>query len=275
MRASGARLREVGTSNRTHLRDYQAAIGSDSAALLKVHRSNFAVVGFTAEVAVAELAATAHAHKLLCLYDLGSGVLDDSLGAAAHSEPDIGAALGAGCDIVSFSCDKLLGGPQAGVLCGATSALEPLRHHPLLRALRPDKLTLLALTATLELYRDGRQAEIPALAMLTTPAAELAARARRLQALCAAAGLAVELLPTQSAVGGGALPLWQPDSIAVSPICRSGEARRLEAALRDGEPAVVARLHSDRLLCDVRTISEAELAPLARALVAAAAAVIM
>ncbi len=288
MRASGARLREVGTTNRTHLRDFAAAIAAETRALLKVHRSNFAIVGFTAEVPVAELARCAHDAGLLCLYDLGSGALDAAAG-LSPGEPTIAAALAAGCDVVSFSCDKLLGGPQAGVLCGTRAAIEPLRQHPLLRALRPDKLTLLSLHATLELYRDGRLAEIPTQAMLRASPILLLQRAERLAALCTGAGLTVDVLPTRSAAGGGALPLFQPESYAVAPRCDAAHARRIEAALRHGpelkahkehldeapprdppEPAVVARLADDRLLCDVRTVSDRELPELARALAAAA-----
>jgi L-seryl-tRNA(Ser) seleniumtransferase len=311
MRAGGTRLCEVGTTNRTKLADYKNAIHPETRALLKIHRSNFAVVGFTAEVGAAELAGLAHDAGLLCLYDLGSGMLGDAAalcspragkerplltqaptaepelnpsappeGLPSQPEPEIRATLAAGCDVVTFSCDKLLGGPQAGVLCGTRAAIEPLRQHPLLRALRPDKLTLMALCATLELYRDGRLAEIPTLAMLSATAGELRARAERLQALCAATGLAVDILPTHSAVGGGALPLWQPASFAISPRCDAAQARRIEAALRRGParlgddaaappPAVVARLCDDRLLCDVRTVADHELPALARALVAA------
>lgn len=275
MRASGATLCEVGTTNRTHLRDYQAAIAEATRALLKVHRSNFAVVGFTAEVDAATLARCAHEAGLLCLYDLGSGCLDELDGAG---EPTITQALRAGCDVVSFSCDKLLGGPQAGVLCGTRAAIEPLRKHPLLRALRPDKLTLLALAATLELHRDGRTAEIPTLAMLRCSLETLRARAESLQALCGQAGLAVDVIETQSVVGGGALPLHQPASFAVSPRVQGAAARHLETALRrprqlaepPTNPSVVARLHDERLLCDVRTVTDSELPALARALALAA-----
>lgn len=281
MRASGAELCEVGTTNRTHLRDYQAAIGPQTRALLKVHRSNFAVVGFTAEVDAAALSRCAHEAGILCLYDLGSGCLDEIDARASTDEPTIAQALRAGCDVVSFSCDKLLGGPQAGVLCGSRAAIEPLRKHPLLRALRPDKLTLLALAATLELHRDGRAEEIPTLAMLRCPLETLRARAESLQALCAAAGLEVDVVETQSAVGGGALPLHQPASFAVSPRVQGAAARHLEAALRrprrklaEPSPAlpVVARLHDERLLCDVRTVTDGELPALVRALALAIAA---
>src|SRR6185369_10272385 len=170
MRASGARLVEVGTTNRTHARDYEGAVADDTALLLKVHRSNFAIVGFTTEVDVGELAAIAHRKNLVAMVDLGSGALTDlrALGLAG-SEPTVPDIIGAGVDLVTFSGDKLLGGPQAGILAGKRAIIAAMRAHPLLRAVRPDKMTLAALEATLELYRDGRTAEIPALAMLATP----------------------------------------------------------------------------------------------------------
>ncbi len=293
MRASGALLREVGTTNRTHKKDYELAVGSETAALLKVHRGNFAIVGFVAEVQVAELAELAHARGLLCLYDLGSGALlappaaeaerglaeaagdGEPLGEAAAAEPTVPQAVAAGCDVVAFSCDKLLGGPQAGVLCGSREVIGLLRKHPLVRALRPDKLTLATLLATLELYRDGRLAELPTHRLLAAGPAELRARAEKLQTLCAAAGVEVTVVATRSAVGGGSLPLLQLPSFAVAlpagAALAAGEpdalARRLAAALRQGEPAVVARLAGGRLLCDVRAVlDDAELAELAVAL---------
>lgn len=280
MRASGARLREVGTTNRTHLRDYQAAIGPETKALLKVHRSNFAQLGFTAEVDITGLVECAHQARLPCLLDLGSGLLASRFAppsiAAAH-EQTVEAALRAGCDVVTFSCDKLLGGPQAGVLSGTRQAISTLRSLPLLRALRPDKLTLIALTATLELYRDGRLDEIPALSMLSTPQAVLQARAQSLLSLCQGIAtsqpgigpLDLDVVPTHSAVGGGSLPLVQPDSFAVSPRCDARHARALFDALRLGSPAVVARIHDDRLLLDVRTLAHADLPHVAQALVSA------
>ncbi len=167
MRASGVRLVEVGTTNRTHLRDYEGAIGADTALLLKVHRSNFAMVGFTADVHAAELAELAHARGIQSMVDLGSGALVDlgALGLPA-AEPDAKRVAGDGADVITFSGDKLLGGPQAGVIAGKKDAIARCRTHPLLRALRPSKLTLAALEATLELYRDGRAGEVPAIEML-------------------------------------------------------------------------------------------------------------
>lgn len=279
MRASGARLREVGTTNRTHLRDYQSAIGPQTRALLKVHRSNFAQVGFTAEVLPRQLSDCAHAAGLPCLLDLGSGLLTSDeppwADLGVGDEPSVKSALAAGCDLVTYSTDKLLGGPQAGVLSGRRELIDKLRAHPLLRALRPDKLTLIALSTTLMLYRDGRQAEIPSLAMLAAPSAVLWARAERLRSLLMAGllpdrqDLRMDLIPTRSAVGGGALPLVQPESVAVSPSCSPSESRELARRLRLGQPALIPRLHEGRLLVDVRTLPDATLPLVAQALLRA------
>ena len=265
MRASGVALVEVGTTNRTHLHDYERAIGPDTALLLKVHRSNFAIVGFTTEVEPAQLVTVARARGLKTMVDLGSGALADlrALGLAAD-EPRVGELAGAGVDLITFSGDKLLGGPQAGVLVGTRAAIEACKKHPLLRALRPSKITLAALEATLELYRDGRTAEIPALAMLGTPEPTLEARARRLVALCAQAraDLRFEAVRVRSAVGGGALPTVEPWSWAVA--VTGAKAEDLDAYLRAAQPPVVARIAEDRLLLDARTLADDELADCAR-----------
>ena len=276
MEASGARLREVGTTNRTHLRDYLAATGDATAAYLKVHRSNFAQVGFVAEVGLAELAHTAHERGLLCLYDLGSGALlrmkregavgeesaateEDSSSPAEMPEPTVAEVIAQGCDVVMLSGDKLLGGPQAGILCGSATVMAKLAKHPLLRALRPDKLTLAALEATLELYRDGLTDQIPTWRMLQMSEVELRSRAELLQAALTQRGVSATLVRVRSAVGGGAQPLRKPWSWAVSPTVPAMEVLHLQAALRRHDPPVIARVSGGRLLCDVRTISEAEL----------------
>jgi L-seryl-tRNA(Ser) seleniumtransferase len=269
MRASGARLVEVGTTNRTHRRDYQQAMGDATALLLKVHRSNFAVVGFVAEVEPNELAELAHARGLYAMVDLGSGALVDlrarGLGVPSPSvEPTVAELIASGVDLVTFSGDKLLGGPQAGLLVGRRAALEACRAHPLLRALRPDKLTLAALEATLELYRDGRSAELPSLAMLTTPEPELEARARRLHA-ASGASPGLEVVRVRSAVGGGALPLCEPWSWAVAITHPRLGADALDERLRQNDPPLVGRIADDRLLLDVRTLREAEIEATARA----------
>jgi L-seryl-tRNA(Ser) seleniumtransferase len=275
MRASGARLVEVGTTNRTHARDYEAAAADEGTALLlKVHRSNFAVVGFTAEVSVGELAEIAHRKNLHAMVDLGSGALTDlrALGLADpdRSEPTVPEIVAAGADVVTFSGDKLLGGPQAGIVVGKRTLIAAMRAHPLLRAVRPDKMTLAALEATLELYRDGRSAEIPALAMLSTPEPTLEARAQKLAAAGQAAWPALAFTPVRvrSAVGGGALPTVEPWSwaVAVSASDASGpSADALDARLRRGLTPVVARIAEDRLLLDVRTLGDEDLPAVVRA----------
>jgi L-seryl-tRNA(Ser) seleniumtransferase len=280
MRASGVRLVEVGTTNRTHAKDYAAAIAAnpDTALLLKVHRSNFAVVGFTAEVPAAELAELARAHGLLSMIDLGSGAMVDlrRLGLDAKAEePSVTELVKSGLDLITFSGDKLLGGPQAGLLVGRAGAIAACKSHPLLRAVRPSKLTLAGLEATLELYRDGRAAEIPALAMLSTPEPTLAERARALRDLCqtAAPRLSFEAVRVKSAVGGGALPLCEPWSWAVAaddPVRSAGPGAglacdELDAVLRRAEPPVIARIADARLLLDVRTLSDEDLSRVAKA----------
>jgi L-seryl-tRNA(Ser) seleniumtransferase len=277
MRASGVRLIEVGTTNRTHLHDYERALDehADAALLLKVHRSNFAVVGFTAEVGTRDLAALAHRRGLRALCDLGSGALVD-LGAlgvpGGDAEDPVPEVVRSGVDLCTFSGDKLLGGPQAGILAGAAACVAACRTHPLLRALRPSKMTLAALEAVLELYRDGRAGEVPVVAMLTTPEPTLEARARRLAALCAEAApkVAAEAARVRSAVGGGALPLCEPWSWAVAVTHPRRSPDDLDARLRSARPPVVARIAEDRLLLDVRTLSDQDLDRVASALGSAA-----
>ena len=271
MRASGARLVEVGTTNRTHVRDYEAAIADDTALLLKVHRSNFAVVGFTADVSARELAAIGRARAVPTMVDLGSGALADlrALGLGS-SEPTVTEVVADGVDVVTFSGDKLLGGPQAGIIVGRRAHVAAMRQHPLLRAVRPDKMTLAALEATLELYRDSRAAEIPAIAMLSTPEPTLHARAEALAVDCRAQAASLEFTPVRvrSAVGGGALPTVEPWSWAVAVHARDAggpSPESLDARLRRGTPPVVARIAEDRLLLDVRTLGEDDLPAVARA----------
>jgi L-seryl-tRNA(Ser) seleniumtransferase len=271
MAASGARLVEVGTTNRTHAADYERAITPATAALLKVHRSNFAVVGFTAEVEVDELSAIAHRSNVPLLCDLGSGCFVDLGGSGIGREPTVRETVRAGVDLVTFSGDKLLGGPQAGILVGTEARIAPLRKHPLLRALRPDKMTLAALAATLALYRDDRASEVPAVGMLLTEPALLATRARRLLEAIAASAPEVKarVVETKSAVGGGALPLAEPVSWAVALDIPNASAERIDQALRHQTPPVVGRIADDRLLLDVRTLRETDLPTVAQAVRAA------
>jgi L-seryl-tRNA(Ser) seleniumtransferase len=255
---SGAELVEVGTTNRTRVADYERAIGERTGAILRVHQSNFRMVGFTEQPSVRELAALAHRHDLPLVDDLGSGALEPS-GSEPQSrtwpdEPTARESLEAGADLVCFSGDKLLGGPQAGIVVGRAELVERLRRHPLLRALRPDKLTLAALEGTLALYRAGRAREIPVVRMLGEPADAVRARAERLAELTGG-----ELKPTTARAGGGALPLAEVESYAC--------ALEVELAepLRRGDPPVVGIVREGRLLLDCRTLSDDELDEVAEA----------
>ena len=245
---SGARLREVGTTNRTRAADYERAIGPETALLLRVHQSNFRVVGFTEQPRLAELVRVGRAHGLPVVDDLGSGVLVE-----LEDEPSARDALAAGADLVCFSGDKLLGGPQAGII-------ERLRRHPLQRALRADKLTLAALEATLALYLEPESAarRIPVLRMLVEPVEAVEARAERLSAIVGG-----EVEQTVGRVGGGALPLAELPSFA----CAVEE--ELAEPLRRGEPPVVALVRDGRCLLDCRTIADSEVDEVASAVTAA------
>ncbi len=248
---SGARLVEVGTTNRTRAEDYERAIGPDTAVLLRVHQSNFRVVGFTELPETAQLAAIAAHYRLPLVDDLGSGAL-----VPLPDEPAVRDALAAGADLVCFSGDKLLGGPQAGIVVGREALVEKLRRHPLQRALRADKLTLAALEGTLMLYLDAERAvhELPALRMVVEDAETVHTRAQRLAELT---GGTVE--ETVARVGGGALPLAELPSFA----CALEDG--LAEPLRRGAPPVVGVLRDGRLLLDCRTLADAELDEVAAA----------
>jgi L-seryl-tRNA(Ser) seleniumtransferase len=251
---SGARLREVGTTNRTRASDYERAIGPETAVLLRVHQSNFRLVGFTEQPRLDELVRVGRAHGLAVVDDLGSGVL-----VQLEDEPSARDALAAGADLVCFSGDKLLGGPQAGIVVGRGELVERLRRHPLQRALRADKLTLAALEATLALYLDPERAmeEIPVLRMLGEPVPAVRARAERLAGLVGG-----EVEQTVGRVGGGALPLAELPSFA----CAVEE--ELAAPLRGAETPVIALVRDGRCLLDCRTIADTEVDEVARAVTA-------
>ncbi len=252
---SGARLVEVGTTNRTRASDYERAIGSETGAILRVHQSNFRVLGFTERPELRRLAEIARRTGLPLVDDLGSGALVD-----LHDEPQARDSVAAGADLVCFSGDKLLGGPQAGIVVGRAELVERLRRHPLQRALRADKLTLAALEGTLQLYLDPERArrEVPVLRMLEEPLESVRGRAERLSA---AVGRAVE--ETVARVGGGALPLMELASFA----CAVEE--ELAEPLRLGEPPVVGVVRDGRLLLDCRTLTDAEADEVAAAVASA------
>ena len=278
VRQGGARLVEVGTTNKTRLADYEAAITADTRVLLKVHQSNYRIVGFTGAVPAEALAALVRNHDgaPAVVEDLGSGTLVDLRRFGLPYEPTVGDRLAAGIDLVTFSGDKLLGGPQAGVIVGCRDLVDRLRRHPLLRALRVDKMTLAALAATLRLHLDPERLvrAVPVLRMLAQDEAALRARAVRLrdETAAAAPGLAAHLRLDEgvSYAGGGSLPgteiatvliaLSPPDGLSVDEIARR---------LRTSEPAVVGRIEAGCLLLDMRTVADDEVPEIARALAAA------
>jgi L-seryl-tRNA(Ser) seleniumtransferase len=274
MGRSGARLREVGTTNRTHRRDYVDAIGPDTALLLKVHTSNYKVVGFTAEVSSRELAELGRERSIPVLEDLGSGSLVDLRPYGFPHEPTVPEVITAGLDLVTFSGDKLLGGPQAGIIVGRRSLVERLEKNPLNRALRIDKLTIAALEATLSAYEAGDAREtVPTLALLTQPLGTVLARARRVHGRLASAvrtRLAAEVVRSTGQVGGGALPTVELPTAAIAIGRDGGDARYLDEALRRAEPPVIGRIADDRLLLDFRTVLPTDATLLVRVLTAVA-----
>jgi L-seryl-tRNA(Ser) seleniumtransferase len=275
MRRSGARLVEVGATNRTHLRDYAEAIGPDTALLLKVHTSNYRVVGFTAAVSSKDLVDLGRERGVPVMEDLGSGSFVDLRPHGFPYEPTVPEVVAAGVDVVTFSGDKLLGGPQAGIVVGRRAVIGRLKKNPLNRALRIDKLTLAALEATLYAYEAGDPlAVVPTLRMLTEPLASVRARARRLVRLLPASArtrLAARVVDDEAQVGGGALPTVVLPTAAVSVGTTDLAARVLDDALRACDPAVIGRIADDRLLLDCRTVLDAQVAVLAGALAGVAA----
>ena len=274
---SGARLVEVGTTNRTRLADYEQAIGPETAGLMRVHASNFRTIGFTEDTPLADLASLASRHGLVVIDDLGAGVparREDALAPVLREEPAARESIEAGADVVCFSTDKLLGGPQGGIAAGTREAIERMRAHPLARAVRIDKLSLAALEATLRLHREPERAarDIPVLQMLGARPEELQARAERLRAAIAgpATGRAtVTIVQTSGRAGGGSLPLLELEGPAVAVAPQAFGAEELHARLRGGDPPVVARIHEDLVLLDPRTLAEVEVDFVVRAVLVA------
>ena len=262
MAASGAVLREVGTTNKTHPRDFRRAVDADTALLLKVHTSNYKVVGFTAAVDTPELVSLGRELGLPVMEDLGSGLLIDLSGLGLEREPLVRERVAAGVDLLTLSGDKLLGGPQAGLIVGRRDLVERVRQNQLMRALRPDKVTLAALEATLRVYLTGEPLrDIPVLAMLTVPAATLERRAKALaeKVLERSGGaLAVTVAADYSCVGGGAMPLSKLPTFVLAVRPKNGSLSDWVKKLRTGDPVLVGRVQDDRLLLDLRTVAEDE-----------------
>jgi len=264
----------VGATNRTHLRDYAEAIGPDTALLLKVHTSNYRVVGFTADVSSRELTELGRQRGIPVMEDLGSGSLVDLRPWGFPYEPTVPEVVASGVDLVSFSGDKLLGGPQAGILVGRREVVARLKKNPWNRALRIDKFTIAALEATLYAYEAGTAREtIPTLRALTEPLGDVRRRARRLLGRldpATRASLAPDLVEDHAEVGGGALPTVQLPTIGLAVGATPAAARALDVALRTGDPPIVGRMLDDRLFLDCRTVLPHQIPALAAALAHAA-----
>ncbi len=258
MEFSGAKLREVGTTNKTRSDDYRAAIRPETAALMRVHSSNYSIVGFTEQASLAELVELGGQRNLPVIDDIGSGALEDFTVYGITGEPQATASIKAGADVVLFSGDKLLGGPQCGLIVGRRSLLQKITAHPLMRALRVDKLTLAALLATLQLHQDREVAErsVPVLMLLSTPLANLQNRAERLAPQLAACPsiASAEAVAGHTYLGGGSVPGQELPTWCIALESAHGGVDGLAAALRSGTPSVFGRIQKDRLLLDLRTV---------------------
>ncbi|GKT08250.1 L-seryl-tRNA(Sec) selenium transferase [Desulforhabdus sp. TSK] len=264
MRSSGAILREVGCTNRTHARDYEGAINGETALLMKVHTSNYRIVGFSSEVSLEELTALGRTHGLLVIEDLGSGSFINFAPFGLQGEPTVQETVRGGADVVTFSGDKLLGGPQAGIILGRKSLIEKCKKNPLTRALRVDKMTLAVLEGTLRLYRDERLAmeQIPTLRMIATPLSVLEERAAKLAAMISGADahsiFEVTVEPNASQVGGGSLPAQNLPTFVVAVRSERLSTQKVELFMRNYTPPLIGRIESDRFLMDARTLQDDE-----------------
>lgn len=262
MECSGAKLKEVGTTNKTHLVDYERAIGEETGALLKVHPSNFEVVGFTKTVSTKEMVKLAHQHNLPMIDDVGSGALIDYGQFGLEDEPVVGVSIKDGSDVVLFSGDKLIGGPQCGIIIGKKKYIDKILTNPLMRAMRVDKMTLAALAATLRLYRDHEKAkqEVPILRMLSMPVENLKLRAEKIAQQIAYLPFvgSADVVEDQAMLGGGSLPTQKIPTWCVAIEHKDRSISKLADRLRGCEPSVIGRVQKDRLFLDMRTVQPSQ-----------------
>lgn len=273
MAKSGALLKEVGTTNRTHPQDYRRAITENTGLLLKVHTSNFGIIGFTSSVSLPELVEIGRQQRLPVMEDLGSGTFIDFSRYGLLKEPTVGESVAAGADVVTFSGDKLLGGPQAGIIVGTKSIVDKIKQNPLTRALRIDKLTLAALESTLRLYREEEVAvsRIPTLNMITAPLEMIEQKAEHLKNLLediTNKGLSVEIADSTAKAGGGSFPLLEIPSRCVRIRVKGKSANQIEAHMRNSIPPIIGRIEEDVFLMDIRTVLPEQLQDIARAVTA-------
>ena len=271
MRKSGAVMIEVGTTNKTHLKDYEEVIGPDTALLLSVHKSNFHIVGFTQDVDAAELVKLGNKYGIPVMEDLGSGCLIDFSKYGIPKEPTVQDVLEKGVDLVTFSGDKLLGGPQAGIILGRKDLIESIKKNPLTRALRIDKLTLMALEETLKIYRDENAAtrEIPTLRMISQPYKAMKTKGQRLIKMIGKLpnnNFSLDQVDGTSRAGGGAFPLLELPTLIICLSPKKLSARQMEGWLRSYTPPIIARVEKDQVLLDLRTIQEKEMKIVAQAI---------
>ncbi len=256
--SSGAVLREVGTTNRTHVGDYERAIGSQTAAIMKVHPSNYRILGFVASVSARDLATLAHRHDLPFIHDVGGGLLRRRIGGMQPSwlaaEPSVQEAVAEGADVLTFSGDKLLGGPQAGMIVGRTGAISAMARSPLLRTYRVDKTTLAALEATLLAYVEGQETGLPLWRMALSDVSEIEARAAAVAAALAPAAVKIGLCPGSSATGGGSAPGAEIPTVLLELAPLRVSAAQLQRCLVDHDPAIVSRIEADQVVLDLRTV---------------------
>lgn len=268
MELSGAILKDVGTTNKTHIYDYERAVTENTAAILKVHTSNYRVIGFHEDVSVKELSALAKEKGLPMIYDMGSGLIPD-LHTYGLDEPSVEKAFADGADLVLFSGDKLLGGPQAGIIAGKKEYIDIIKRHQMARPLRLDKMTLAALESTFRIYRDRKQAlkEIPVLSMITRPLEEIREKAETLISRLGHLSAAFSVKPEIGRIGGGSAPMLDLKTYAVAVHPQNMSADELESALRSWKTPVIARISEGDVLLDMRTVSDEELDIVASALI--------
>ncbi len=271
MAKSGCILKEVGATNRTHLKDYEKAIEGDTGLLLKVHTSNYSVVGFTASVSLEELVGLGARYGIRVMEDLGSGTFIDFSAYGLHKEPTVQASVAAGVDVVTFSGDKLLGGPQAGIIVGKKDIMDRIKRNPLTRALRIDKMTLAALEATMRLYRDEKKAvtAIPTLRSLTRSVEDISLQAEELAHMLKEVGsdrVNVEILDGFSKAGGGSLPLLELPSKCVTVQIAGVSANAIEKTMRENTPPIIGRIEEDQFVMDLRCVRSDELSIIENAL---------
>jgi len=274
MAQSGASMREVGTTNRTKLRDYETAISPETAMILRVHPSNYRIIGFTETPELSDLSELARRNGIILFEDAGSGALTDLSEYGMSDEPLISRSIADGADIVAFSGDKLLGGPQAGIIAGRAGLIDKVRRHSLYRALRVDKLAYAALEATLSSYlREKQFEEVPTMRMIAAEGAEIRSRAERLIDSVKSIGgvMKLEIVEGESVIGGGSAPNVRRPTVLIAVDAVETKAAEIEARLRANDPPIIARIEDDRVLLDLRTVDESEEGELKAALATLAA----